>query len=289
MERKVLIFLCLTVCESFGSKILCIFPTPSFGHHVVYTTIAEELHRRGHVLTILTTNPHNYANPESGPINQIDLGPPSRKFLKSKLKNIDLENYNGNKMLDTYYDTMLKITDAQLEVPEVKELLRNTVETFDLLIVEAYTPTWFALAEIFKVPIVSVSATHTTLQNFDSMDNPTHAFLYPDVLTSYSGRLSFFKRLNLVYRSVQFRWNYYYNVLPKFEELAVKHFGNNSTPVGLMERKTDIMLVDIHPLFIGPRPTVPGVVFLGNIHIKPPNPIPNVSKPINHFYTFRTV
>lgn len=253
---------------------------PSFGHHVVYTTIAEELHRRGHELTILTTNPHNYTNPESGRINQIDLGPWSQIVLKSKLKHIELENYNGNKMFDTYYDTMLKITDAQLEVPQVKELLRNTVETFDLLIVEPYTPTWFALAEKFKVPIVSVSATYTTLQNFDSMDNPTHAFLYPDVLTSYSGKLSFFKRLILVYRSLQFRWNYYYNVLPKFEALAGKHFGNNSTPVGLMERRTDVLLVDAHPLFIGPMPTVPGVVFLGNIHIRAPNPIPDVSKPI---------
>lgn len=273
-----MIILCLVVCKCFGRKILCVFPTPSFGHHVVYTTIAEVLHRRGHELTILTTNLHNYNNPESGRINQIDLGPPSQKVLKRKLKNIDLENYNGYKMLNTYYDTMLKLTDAQLEDPQVKELLRNTVETFDLLIVEAYTPTWFALAEIFKVPIVSVSATHTTLQNFDSMDNPTHPFLYPDVLTSHPGKLSFFKRLNLVYRSVQFRWNYYYNVLPKFEALAVKHFGNNSTPVGLIEKKTDLMLVNVHPLIIGPRPTVPGVVFLGNIHLTTPNPIPDVSK-----------
>jgi hypothetical protein len=54
---SMLVFMLCTGCHGDGARILGIFPSPSFSHHLVFQEIMKALVARGHQVTVISTDP----------------------------------------------------------------------------------------------------------------------------------------------------------------------------------------------------------------------------------------
>lgn len=69
--KQLVIFL-LYVSVSFGADILAIIPTASFAHQVPFRPLWRELAKRGHNITLVTSDPMN--DPSLKGVKEIDIG-----------------------------------------------------------------------------------------------------------------------------------------------------------------------------------------------------------------------
>lgn len=68
----------------------------------------------------------------------------------------------------------------------------------------------------------------------------------------------------------------FYHV-PKQTELIEKHFGHLNEPLPSIEqlrKNISVVFVNAHRSITHPRPHMPGLVYIGGAHVKPPKPLP---------------
>jgi glucuronosyltransferase len=183
------------------AKILTVLPIPFNEHQVVYRPLLETLHRNGHQLTILTTDPH-FDQHEN--ITEIDLSFVYGLDVLDELKNIDLE---GSDMLKTVFGVMRKVFEAELRSPRVQELLANKHEYFDLVIVDwsGSSSLMNIFAHHFHAPLVAITNGEPFINAHEALGNPTHPVSYPSVFLPFNENLSLIQRIFSVFSTISYR------------------------------------------------------------------------------------
>ncbi|KOB64163.1 UDP-glycosyltransferase UGT33F2 [Operophtera brumata] len=84
------------VCVLFtvvnGAKILAVWPTPSISHQVVFRPLTEELARRGHEVTVITTDPAFEKGKAPPNLREIDLHDLSYNIRSSRVFDLSTGN-----------------------------------------------------------------------------------------------------------------------------------------------------------------------------------------------------
>ncbi|KAK5639821.1 hypothetical protein RI129_010632 [Pyrocoelia pectoralis] len=269
------LFLCVRPKEQNGARILGIVPTPSYSHQVVFQPIWIELALRGHQLTVLTTDPIN--NSSLTNLKEIDLGF-AYDFWNVK--------HNFTHMIRTAPDSLLKfidryvemvddIVDNQLAHPEVKTLIQNKSEHFDLLMLEYSFPSLTVFSERFKCPFIGMTSLEAHSSVYDSVGNPSHPVLNPDFSLPFGGSLTFKQRiLSFLFQTYTRFYKHVYSY-PKLDLQVRKHFGNGYLPLTDIANKVSMLFVNVNPIFHNIRPVVPAVIQIGGgTHLKTPKPLP---------------
>jgi glucuronosyltransferase len=70
--------------------------------------------------------------------------------------------------------------------------------------------------------------------------------------------------------------HYFFAELP-LDKLYKKYFGQDIPPLSELKKRTSLILVNSHFSLHGPRPTVPGFVEVGGLHIQSGGNLPEVS------------
>ncbi|XP_044262353.1 UDP-glycosyltransferase UGT5-like [Tribolium madens] len=260
-----------------SANILGVFMFPSISHQVVYQPIWRELSLRGHNVTVVTPDPLN--DPTLTNLTEISVRFAYDILKENRLQDIVSKDANPFETFKRIFPLMEKILEAELESPPVSQLIKSDLKV-DLILFECFHPALYGLAGRFKAPIIGVSSLGIFTAGHDSVGNPTHPVLYPDIMLNYhSTKLSIWGKIQTVVYNLWSRYYYHWVVTPKAHELARKYFGEVPY-VGDLERNVSMLFLNVNPFMYPPRPNVPTIVEMGQMHIKPPKPLPEDLKRI---------
>lgn len=280
MLRLVTFTLCLAlhaIVSNEAARILAVFPTPSISHQIVFRPLIHELAKRGHNVTVLTTDPAFPQGESPENLTEIDLHDLSyekwQQFLDtSKGKKEDL-------LLQVImlFDVLTEIFEEQMTTPEVKHILNQSEDAYDLLLIEAFVRPALSLTHKFKAPAIVISSFAPMIDNYEAVGACTHFFLFPSVgrqrlhnLTLWDKAVELFNHLVMVY---------VYEEHEKMENKAIRRiFGPDTPSVTALSNNIDMVFTNIHPILEGNVPVPQSVVHIWGIHEKPQKELPKVGK-----------
>lgn len=271
LKEILLVILILKVVS--GANILAVSFVPSVSHQVVFQPIWKELSLRGHKVTVITPNPLRDSALTN--LTEIDVS-----FLYDLISASD----SGLAILVNHW----KVTRLTLEVllpalfelifenSNVTSLLNDTSKGFDVVLAEFVTPTMGAFAAKYNCPLIGISSLSVLSTTQESLGIPLHPTLYPDLFLSTEEKPTLFQKVDALLYTVWMRYYYYSVLLPKYDQIVRKHFGNKILSLEEIERSVSLVFVNTNPIIHKPRAYPPGVVELGRLHIQAKKNLPQV-------------
>ncbi|XP_026735895.1 uncharacterized protein LOC113499579 [Trichoplusia ni] len=261
----------LFVNTNEAARILVVVPTPAISHQSVFRPLTQELAKRGHDVTVITTHP---AFPKGGaPANltEIDVQDVShdtwtKPFLEKPPTNmVDQMNLLSDMMVDT--------VEAQLKDEKVATLLNDKSRQFDLLILEAFCRPLLLYSHIYKVPVIQMSSAGAFHDSYVQFGAPTHPFLYPIVPSERTNNLTLWEKLKELY-IIHIMNNFADDITVKGEKLLKRLFGEDSPTMKELSNNVDMLFLNVFSIFYGIRPVPPNFVYIGGLHQNPDKELP---------------
>ncbi|XP_034076698.1 UDP-glucuronosyltransferase 2C1-like isoform X3 [Gymnodraco acuticeps] len=277
-----LLLLCPAVI--YGGKVL-VFPLDG-SHWVNMKVIIEELHARGHQVTVVRSRDSWYIKETSPLYTSITLESDSgfgEDFAKTFVVQL-LEIQRAGKSAWTRFKLEMQLaqmasalhvnTATMLEqLFENKDLIQSLKDAkYDLVLADPAIPGGVLLAHYLKLPLVfNVRWTSQGEGHFSIA--PTPLSYVPLTGTVLSDKMNFLERvLNvIVFGFTEYQIAYY--VLPYYVDLIDKYLGPDADFLSLFQA-ADIWLMRVDFVFEFPRPTMPNVVYMGGFQCKPAKPLP---------------
>ncbi|KAM6950433.1 UDP-glucuronosyltransferase 2B17-like isoform 3-T4 [Lycodopsis pacificus] len=267
-----------------GGKVL-VYPLDG-SHWVNMKVIIEELHSRGHQVSVVRSTDSWYIKETSPFYTSITLDTESgfdEDFLSTFVAQL-LEIQREGKSVWTRFK--LEMEQAQqvsqlhektcnmLELLfENKELIRSLRDAnYDLVLTDPAIPGGVILAHYLRLPLV-FNVRWTSQGEGHSSIAPSPLSYVPMTGTELSDKMSFLERLLNV---IMFAFNEYHitqYVLPNYVSLIDKYIGPERDFISLFQA-ADLWLMRVDFVFEFPRPTMPNVIYMGGFQCKPPKPLP---------------
>ncbi|XP_038217975.1 UDP-glucosyltransferase 2-like [Zerene cesonia] len=268
--------LLLTFTEHDAARILAIFPTPSISHQVVFRPLTQELARRGHEVTVLTTDP--VFTKENSPANftEINLHDVSYKVWVEELMKYGAsfgDKTSLHKQIELVAIIFGKVAETQMKTHEVQKLLKKEKDAFDLLIIEDCAEPYLMFSHFFKAPVITISSMGMTLSSDQIVGAPGNVFLYPTMYNKRVFNLTFWEKLEELHNNYMLTnaWR------SKQDEVLKKlknTLGFDVPPYSELSKNIDMLFLNMHPLWINNRPLPPNVISIWGIHKKPEKALP---------------
>ncbi|XP_055901886.1 UDP-glucosyltransferase 2-like [Eupeodes corollae] len=282
-----------------GARILVILPVPLRDHQIVYRPLVESLAKRGHNLTIVTTDPENFVNLTSASsvtnggsvhpkqVELIDLSFAHELSVLNMLKNQE-NMMSGSDMMLTVFHVMRTVAVAELKSPQMQGLLmsNNTVRRhqrrlsnahnngnrdregeYDAVLVDWSGPALMnAFAHKFKAPLIGITPGGAYITSHEVIGNPNHPVAFPSIFMPFSEDLSLFQRVASTIFTLKSRYLYFNEELPKQDEIVKKFFGPGTPSIWEIESNADLLLVNCYQALGNARPVGPTTIHMGGIH-----------------------
>lgn len=193
-----LIFLIFIYTESNNAaRILAIIPTSSYSHQISFRKIWQELSLRGHQITVATTDPMNDKSLTN--LTEIDM-----HSVYNLVTELDLEtkmstnDNNPFRHLLYWHTYQTASTERFLSHPNFKQLLTGK-QHFDVVIIEALFPEFFAFGELYNCPIIGIQSFDAHSSIHRAMGNNYHPIIHPDFQLTYHGPVTFMERFKITF------------------------------------------------------------------------------------------
>ncbi|KAG6460586.1 UDP-glucosyltransferase 2 [Manduca sexta] len=273
MLLRLFIFTIITVlfCENEAAKILAVFPMPSISHQVTFRPLTHELARRGHEVTVITTDPAFAKGEAPKNLREIDVHDAAYNLWKKSLGSFATGKIEDQTNMSL--QLFSSIFESELQTPQVQELIKNRNETFDLLILELCVTLTLGFTHIFKAPVILASSLGGVPHTYNIFGSPSHPIIYSTLTTfKINNKTVFDKLIDLFLYIYGF---YTFRNLELFNNAILKKYLGNDTPT-LTELSDNIHMIflNVHPIWDDNRPVPPNVVYIGGIHLKPPKELP---------------
>ncbi|XP_067626225.1 UDP-glucosyltransferase 2-like [Eurosta solidaginis] len=262
-------------CSSYRILFMGPFPAPS--HWMWLEHFVHDLLRRGHQVTTLTNQPAKQTHPN---LTEIIIDPKLDIAAHRPRENIFKMHFTSDfENLQMYWHVGLLSSEHALSDPKVKSLIASKDLEFDLIVLEQFFHESFLMfAHKFKCPVVTLG----TMGYADNMDRAmgllTPWAIVPHFLIAYTDRMTFLQRAYNTYLSLYDAVLRHWYYLPRMQEMAERHFGNYADGplphVSELEKNISLMLVNSHRSTDVPRPSMPGLIDVAGVHIKPAKPLP---------------
>lgn len=278
IKKLVILFFAFVLTEVQPAKILAVFPTPSISHQIVFRKITQELINRGHEVTVITPDPVYDKDKSPSNLKEIDVHDISYGIWKKMMaENFKINQNSISKFKEMRLASLLlfHIFAAQLQTPEVQNLISNKDNKFDLIFVEAVILPALAFSHIFKAPVILVSSFGAIFNSNDIIGSPSHPILYPSPLSRRLYNLTLLEKINTIYNHFSIQ---YANYLNKIDESALlkQILGPDVPSLSELYNNVDIFFINLHPIWADNHPVPPGVVYMGGIHQLPEKELPKV-------------
>ncbi|XP_063542107.1 UDP-glucosyltransferase 2-like [Cydia strobilella] len=272
--NRLITLVCALVYSSDAARILAVFPTPSISHQVVFRPLTHELARRGHEVTVITTDPAFPKGQAPANLTEIDVHDISyevwRKIIAS-IKNGDKNDMRNQAKV--FNEGCFKILEKQTAVAEVQDIIQNKNNSYDLLLVEAWTRFALGFSHVIKAPVIAVSSFGAAIDNYEVMGAPIHPLLYPQAITTRVYNLSLWEKVVEYYNYFSIMNDFWSS--EKYENADLRRiFGEDTPPLSELKNNVGMMFINVHPLWEGNIPVPPSVIHIGGIHQKPKKELP---------------
>ncbi|KAL0810822.1 hypothetical protein ABMA28_010134 [Loxostege sticticalis] len=265
----------LSVSDNEGARILAVFPTPSISHQVVFRPLVQELAKRGHDVTVITTDPVFPNGRTPANLTEVDVHDISYKIWEDFVKTASGKQNDLKNQMKVLIELTAEVFRNQIETKEVQDIIKN--KKFDLLMLEAIARPALALSHVFKVPVIQVSSFGAFFGNYETIGAPIHPLLYPSLIRQRVYNLTFWEKVSEVYKQYDLVWQH--QSMEDQENAMVKIiFGADTPSLTELSNNVDMLFLNMHPLWEGIRPVPPGVIYMDGLHQKPVKELPQELK-----------
>lgn len=251
----------LVFAASDAARILGVFTVPSLSHQVVYRALTKELHRRGHQLTVVTTDP--IGDPGLKNYTEVDIGYLYRHWRSAFDFSSDAHRITRifpELLFVSFGSLSQKFCEMYLTDPNIQRLRK---EEFDLMITE-FGPTMCLYplslrANNNTIGIFSTSILSALNRRLGSPLNPAYV---PDFGFPYTDHMTFFQRMRTCMFYV-FAWCHSEYMSWRHNQIASRHFGPGTPHIREIEKNISIVFLNSHFTTGYPIPTSAKVVTIG--------------------------
>lgn len=252
-----------------AAKILAVLPTPCVSHQKVFQSFAQELAARGHEVTMIT--PLLNHSTETRNLRQINIYNISYPLWKETVTNIFGKNVYYSIRLKTVLKAQAMIFEKILENYEFKQIFGGN---FDLLILEAWIPCLRTLIHIFKAPVLTLSSLGSFIDEHNLIGSTIQPLLYPLSLQQRIHSQSLMDQLSDLHTAY-----FLHNLLEdvKNDEGILKSvYFKDISSVSELRNNVDMTIMNVHPMWEQNRPVPLSLVYLGALHLKAAQELPEV-------------
>ncbi|VEN54708.1 unnamed protein product [Callosobruchus maculatus] len=265
-----LILLCF-IGSHEAARILATVFTPSYSHQITFRPLWKELSKRGHHVTLLTTNPMK--DPSLSNIREIDLSGSYAVMEKYGASEALTNQTDKLKAIKMYMGALAKTADWQLGHPDVQKIVKNQNEKFDLIITEVVYPTHMGFVDRFKVPFIGV-ASFDQERSHRRIGNLVHPIIFPDGSLPFVPPLTFKERLISIFYTVVMWFCTEWWLYPDQTAVARKHLGKEIRNLEEIEADMSFLFVTLNPALTKVRPIGLNTIVISGMHLQEPKPLP---------------
>lgn len=275
---RLTLYFIYTIYTIEGARILAVYPTPSISHQVVFRPLTNELVKRGHEVVVITTDPQYPNGGAPANLTEINLHDMSYKLWHEKVidSHIDGGKTSNYDVSEAFLKIIEDIGEIQLQVDEIKDIIENQKNSFDLLITETWVKWALGFSHVLKSPVIQFSSLGPVFDNLDAIGTAYNPVLYPQNLLHKLHDLSLWEKIEQYYQEYKFRRQSYEAEL-RYDKFLQRVFGPDIPPLSELRNNVDMMFFTIHPIWDGNRPVPPGLIYTPGMHQNEPKEISKVS------------
>ncbi|XP_037831616.1 UDP-glucuronosyltransferase 2A2-like [Kryptolebias marmoratus] len=285
MYGLTLVTLAVLVCSSLvnGGKVL-VFPLDG-SHWVNMNVMIEELHARGHEVTVMRPSDTWYIKEDSPYYKTITIS--AAGFDKDNFGEYIMETLNMRRhgssiwtrisieydLLKTFYQMTKQGLQTIEEVFEDTKLMQRLHDAkFDLVLTDPATGGGVLLGHRLGLPLV-FNVRWTIQGEGHQAIAPSPLSYVPIPTADLTDRMTFIQRVKnfMFYIFTYFQVSYVLD--PNYKPFVRRHFGSDVHYMELFQA-ADIWLMRNDFTFEFPRPTMPNVVYISGFQCKPSKPLP---------------
>lgn len=272
-----------------GGKIL-VFPLDG-SHWVNMKVLIEELHAKGHEVTVIRASDSWYIS-EQSPVYSAVTVPSSNGFAKNFETFLSLQldiilqgrhqsawsrfwsRMNLNQLViyqfTQFHKGMSEMVDQMLGDEKLMQSLHEA--KFDVVLTDpgigggAFLARWLRLPLVYNVRWTVQGEAHLVIA-------PSPLSYVPFTATQFSDRMTFVQRVANVVRYVIGMHTQFSFITTQYRPVIAKYFGPDED-YSTFFLDADIWLMRNDFVFEYPRPTMPNIVYMGGFQCKPPKPLP---------------
>uniref|UniRef100_A0A8C4RTJ8 UDP-glucuronosyltransferase n=1 Tax=Erpetoichthys calabaricus TaxID=27687 RepID=A0A8C4RTJ8_ERPCA len=241
-------------CISLGFALLCSYPFCQAGKILIIPVdgsrwvnmkiLIQELHSRGHNITVMMPTDNWYINEESPYYTSIRIHLPSYQMFTF----LSRSHHMSCLMAATLFEN--------------QELLKRLQDAhFDLVLTDPFLGGGVLIAHYLQLPMRLISY----LQ-------PSPVSYTPLTGTEFTDKMTFLQRFTNV---LLYGFNMCLErifIRPHYDEVCSRYFGSDVNIYSLIQ-SADIWLVRVDFIFEFPRPTMPNAVYIGGFQCQPYKPL----------------
>ncbi|XP_047539175.1 UDP-glycosyltransferase UGT5-like [Vanessa atalanta] len=269
-----IILLCFNIKFTLCARILAVFPTPSISHQMVFRPLINELVRRGHVITVITTDPQYPPGQTPNNLTEIDVHDVSYKLWRDEFAKMPNENTPDTlSQARTTLKVLLKLILAQLETSKVQHLIREKKGEFDLLYIEAWVKPALIYSHFFKVPVIQISSFGGLSHNYKAIGAVEHPFLYPSILQQRHYNLTKWEKIQMYLK--YWRLEKIFDEANEEDDKALQNiYGSDFPSLNELCDNIHMLFLNIHPIWSNNQPVPSNVIYIRGLDVKPPKRLP---------------
>lgn len=270
-----------------GGKVL-VYPLDG-SHWVNMKVLVEELHFRGHEITVIRSSTSWYISEFSPYYTSITVIQEQSSSLESQdsmtsflMRTMEIRKNKGSvwaffefyksifDMLGENQKVMAKLVTS---IFENKTLIKELNETgYDLGLVDPAFPAGVLLAHYLKLPMVlNVRWLYSGEAHFVVAPSPLS--YVPVLFTHNSDRMDFIQRTKNIFYYGIVVYMYYFVTNPPYQAVCDRYFGPDVSAFSIAQG-ADLWLIRLDFTFEYPRPTMPNIIYIGGFQCKPSKPLP---------------
>ncbi|MED6290850.1 hypothetical protein CHARACLAT_017668 [Characodon lateralis] len=287
MYRLTLMTLAVLLCSSSlvnGGKVL-VFPLDG-SHWVNMNVIVEELHARGHEVTVVLPSGAWYIKPDSPHYKSITINLSAgydTKGFELYVTRILNSRRNGSSLwtrislefdvLTQFYQMHMQGLQMAKQIFEDEEMMRNLWDAkYDLVLTDPAIGGGVLLGYRLGLPLVfNVRWAIQGEGHFVIAPSPLSYIPIPG--SELTDRMTFMQRVKNVLIYIITCIQFWYIVEPLYSPFVHHHFGKDVHYMELFQA-ADIWLMRNDFTFEFPRPTMPNIVYMSGFQCKPSKPLP---------------
>ncbi|XP_033228018.1 UDP-glucuronosyltransferase 2B31-like [Belonocnema kinseyi] len=282
---KLLVLLCifyLDIMDTHSKRILAVFPYNAKSHNNVFNALTKGLVKKGHQVDVITHYP--LKDPPKNYRTVVNLNGTRPHYVNHISIEWILEQ-GGNSLSLHAYLAGNEICDL-LSLKKMQNFIKNPSNQppYDLVITQVLGANcYIGLGYVFKVPVITVATNLELPWTGDGVGSPSATAYYTDGLMKTFTVSTFWERLQNTLHSQINKFRYFMYTEKAQTETMRKYLSPDIPSVREIERTVALTLVNSYFNPFGIKPSTPGLIEIGGIHIENDDSIltPNLERWMN--------
>ncbi|XP_067450439.1 UDP-glucuronosyltransferase 2A1-like isoform X1 [Thunnus thynnus] len=281
---SIISLLAVIIPAAHSGKVL-VFPHDG-SHWVNMRVLVEELHSRGHSVTVIRAADSWYISETSPFYRTVTLdisGGGNEDFFRLFVSEvIKIKRSKGSawahfaldmELKDKFFELHRKVSEVVMYMFENKELMKSFQDAkYDAVLTDPANGGGVMLAHYLGLPLV-FNARWTVHGEAHFAIAPSPLSYVPLPPSELTDQMTFLERVkNMVFYTMRMRL-YKQTVGPHYSALSTRYFGPDVDYFSLFQA-ADLWLMRVDFVFEFPRPTMPNVIYMGGFQCKPAKPLP---------------